>query len=98
MTVAFSGAEVSVTGNLCPKGKAYAVDECTCPKRVLTTTVAVKGGGVLPVKTDKPIEKRLQFEVMKEINRHTVTLPVEIGQIVFALSGEVNVVATAARA
>ena len=35
----------SVTGNSCPRGDKFAHQELTCPMRVLTTTVAVSGGG-----------------------------------------------------
>ena len=40
MTVELSdGGEIlSVTGNTCPRGKQYAIDECTHPVRTVTTT------------------------------------------------------------
>ena len=43
---------LSVSGHTCKRGEVYANTECTAPKRTITTTVAVKGGGVVPVKTD----------------------------------------------
>ena len=32
-----------VTGNSCPRGKAYAETECIRPERILTTTVRLAG-------------------------------------------------------
>lgn len=79
-----SGAVINVTGNTCPRGKKYAVDECTNPVRMVTSTVKVKGGEhpVVPVKTSKPVPKGLMFEIMKEINSVTVEAPVKIGDVV----------------
>ena len=30
--------EMNVTGNTCIRGKTYAINELTCPKRVITST------------------------------------------------------------
>ena len=92
-----NGGVVSVTGNTCPRGKQYAVDECTNPVRTVTSTVRVKGGGVVAVKTDRAIPKALVFEAMRVINGACVTLPVCIGDVVIRdlLSTGANVVITA---
>jgi CxxC motif-containing protein len=34
--------ELNVTGNTCPRGKKYAINEVTCPKRVITSTAVIK--------------------------------------------------------
>ena len=75
---------VSVTGNTCPRGKAYAITECTAPTRMLTSTVKVNGGrtAMVPVKTSQPIPKEMMFEIMKEINAAEIESPVKIGQII----------------
>ena len=39
-----SGEILSVTGNTCKRGDAYARSECTNPVRSLATTVKVDGG------------------------------------------------------
>jgi CxxC motif-containing protein len=45
LTVTLDGGKfVSVTGNTCPRGAKYAQDEVTAPKRMLTSTVRIKGG------------------------------------------------------
>lgn len=61
------GAPVKVEGNACPRGEKYAVTECTAPTRTVTSTVVCKGGGVVPVKTDRAVPKGKIFDVMKEI-------------------------------
>lgn len=75
---------VNVTGNTCPRGKAYAETECTFPTRMLTSTVKVNGGrtAMVPVKTSQPIPKGMMFEIMKEINAVEVASPVKIGQVI----------------
>lgn len=89
---------VSITGNSCKRGEAYAVAECTNPTRTLTSTVKLKGGQFLmaPVKSDKPIPKALIFECMKSINQCCVNAPVKVGDVVIAniLNTGVNIIAT----
>ena len=91
------GAVLSVAGNSCPRGKQYAIDECTHPMRTVTSTVRTSDGGVVPVKTDRTIPKERMFDCMKEINRASVTLPVHIGDHVIEniLGTGANVVITA---
>ena len=99
MTVetAEDGAVLSVTGNTCPRGKQYAIDECTHPMRTVTTTAPTLNGGVIPVKTDRTIPKELIFACMEAINASTVTLPARIGDIVIenVLDTGANIVVTA---
>ena len=98
--LADSGEVLSVVGNICPRGKVYATDECTNPKRVVTSTVRFKDGGVAPVKTVDSIPKSLVFEAMKAINAARPEGDLEIGAVVIenvAGSG-VNVVITGKKA
>lgn len=92
-----NGTVTEVTGNTCPRGKQYAIDECTNPVRTITTTARTSNGSVIPVKTDRPIPKNLMFECMEEINRASVTLPAQIGDVVIEdlLNTGANVVVTA---
>ena len=92
-----NGVVTEVTGNTCPRGKQYAIDECTNPVRTVTTTARTADGGVIPVKTDRPIPKELMFECMKEIDRSVVTLPAQIGDVVIEnlLETGANVIVTA---
>lgn len=78
------GKVLSVSGNTCKRGEHYAVSECTAPKRVLTTTVRVRGGSLplVSVKTADAIPKELLFDAMKALNAVTVKAPVKIGGVV----------------
>ncbi len=71
---------LSLTGNACPRGKLYAENEVACPKRVVTSTVRAQDGGLIPVKTNKPVRKSEIFAVMQKINAFVCSAPVEMGQ------------------
>ena len=97
LTVELEGKNVlSVSGHTCKRGEAYAVSECTSPMRTLTTTAPVIGGGVVPVKTDRPIPKELLFDCMKEINAARVDCDAKIGDTVIEniLGTGANVITT----
>ena len=83
LTVELDGKEIiSVTGNTCPRGKEYAVNECTCPVRTVTTTVRCEDGGMVSVKTAKPIPKDKMLEAMKIINKTVAKAPLSVGDII----------------
>ncbi len=90
--------DLKVTGNFCPRGARYAVEELTCPKRTLTSTMKTNDlvHPRVSVKTDKPIEKRLILEAMKEIDSKIVKLPIHIGDIIIknVCGSDSNIVAT----
>lgn len=73
-----------VTGNACPRGEKYAINELTHPTRTITSSIRVTNRPytLVSVKTDQPIPKDKMFEVMKEIDKLTVEAPTKIGQIV----------------
>ena len=73
---------VNVEGYTCKRGLAYAESECVAPMRTLTTTAPVEGGGVVPVKTNKPVPKELLFECMAEVNKARVPADAKLGEIV----------------
>ena len=64
--------------------------------RTVTSTVAIKGGGVVPVKTDRTIPKELMFECIKQINSTSVSPDAPIGTIVIEnlLGTGANVITT----
>lgn len=88
------GNEMSVSGNLCPRGKVYAINECTDPQRMVTSTVRTDDGGVVAVKTDKTIPKDKMMECMKMINSVTAKLPVCVGDVIIDDIFGAKVVAT----
>lgn len=81
LTVDICG-EISVSGNFCPRGVTYAVNECTNPQRTVTSTVRTEDGGVVAVKTDKVIPRDKMMECMKIINSVVAPLPIRIGDVV----------------
>ena len=89
---------LSVTGNACPRGKAFAIAETTQPMRTLGTTVATSFPDVpvLPVRTDGEIPKDAIPAVMAAINAVTLRRTVARGEPVLAdVCGlGVNVIAT----
>lgn len=99
LTVETEGDQIlSVSGNTCPRGDAYARKELTNPTRIVTSSVCVRGG-VLPaasVKTESDIPKGKIKDCMKALKGVTIEAPVHIGDIVvYDVAGTgVNVIAT----
>ena len=87
---------LSIEGYTCPRGKVYANTECTAPKRTITTTVAVEGGGVVSVKTDSMVPKELVMECMKVINSVKAPVNSPMGTVIIEniLGTGVNVITT----
>lgn len=92
------GAVVSVTGNTCPRGDAYARKEVTHPTRIVTTTVPVRGGTAATVscKTRSDIPKDKIFAVIRALKAVTADAPVAIGDVLLpdAAGTGVDVIAT----
>lgn len=86
MTVTGEVGALQVTGNTCPKGEKYAVDECTNPVRTVTSTVRVSNrkDTMVSVKTAAPVPKGKMMEVMAALRSVTVSAPVQIGHVVLS--------------
>ena len=76
------GGELTVSGNACARGRAYAIEEISAPKRTLTTTVKAKNGSVVAVKSANPIPKDKMLDAMKIINSLEIDLPITIGTVI----------------
>ena len=76
--------QMQVTGNACPRGKVYAINELTNPTRTITSSIRVTNRPytLVSVKTSNPIPKGKMFEVMEEIDKLSVEAPTVIGQVV----------------
>lgn len=99
LTVMLEGGEVvSVSGNTCPRGEAYARKEVTNPTRIVTSTVMVEGGkaAMVSVKTKEDIPKDKIFDCVKALKGVTVKAPVHIGDVIVSnVAGTgVDIVAT----
>lgn len=78
----YEGTQVlSVTGNLCARGKAYVIQELQDPRRTIATSVKVKGGEMplVSVRLTNAIPKARIFDVMEAVNSLVLTAPVHIG-------------------
>lgn len=77
-------SEMNVTGNACPRGEKYAINELTNPTRTITSSIRVSNRPhtLVSVKTDNPVPKNKMFEVMEEIDKLSIEAPTHIGQIV----------------
>ena len=74
---------ILVTGNTCPRGKTYAINEITAPKRMVTGSVRVSGGTIpmVSVKTREAIPKQLICESLEVLKNVVLTAPVHIGDV-----------------
>lgn len=88
----------TVTGNTCKRGEIYGLNEVKNPTRIVTSTVKINDceNKVVPVKTKEPIPKGMIFDVMKEINKASISLPIKVGDIIIEniLNTGVDVVST----
>jgi len=73
----------SVTGNTCPRGEKYGIDECTNPVRTVTSILRIsnRDGIMVSVKTSAPIAKGRMYEAMERIRSAAVAAPVRIGDV-----------------
>lgn len=89
---------LNVTGNTCIRGKKYAINEVTAPKRIITSTVVVNSKIVsrLPVMTENDVPKELMFEIVKELNNIRVEVPVKCRDVIIenVCNTGVNIIAT----
>ena len=85
LTVEVEGTRVlSVEGNTCPRGVAYAEAEVSNPLRVFASTVRVEGGAlsVCPVRSRAPLPLVKVFDVARELAKVVLPAPVRIGQVI----------------
>lgn len=98
LEVSRDGDNITVTGNKCTKGAEFALNEETHPMRTICSTVrtAFSQMPVLPVRVSAEIPKSRIFDVMAEINKVTISKPVESGGVIIpnVLGLGVDVIAT----
>jgi len=75
---------ISTEGNKCEKSEEFVSQELVEPMRILTTTVRIEGSKwlVMPVRTDKPVPKRLFPRIMRQLRRIKLQAPVNMLDIV----------------
>ncbi len=76
--------DFTVTGNRCPRGQTYAIQELTDPRRVVTAVVPTNCHALpyLPVRTDKPLPKTLIPDLLNSLYKMRVDAPKAMGDII----------------
>ena len=87
---------VDLNGNSCKYGAEYAECEIIDPRRMVTTTVRIKGGiyPLIPVYTEFPFPKPQIFELLAKLRQLELEAPVKGRYVVLenALGSGINVV------
>ena len=80
------GENLTVSGNKCKRGETFAKAEMTNPVRTICTTArtSFKDAPVVPVRVSKDIPKDKIFDIMREIDKVTVSKPVKRGDVLIA--------------
>ena len=75
---------LGIAGNVCQRGEAYAEAELADPRRMVATTVQVRGGlhPLVPVYTTAPFPMPLIFELLAELRQVVLQAPVRAHQTV----------------
>jgi len=95
---------LSVSGNQCQRGAAYALEEIRAPKRVVTATCKIGDVSAnaanavrrMPVKTAVPCLREKIPALLEDIYKAKVSLPVKTGDVIIKnWNGEnIDVIAT----
>jgi CxxC motif-containing protein len=98
ITVDFKGNKIKTVGQQCKQGETYAIQEVKDPRRVLTTTIRINDGKrpMLPVRSEKEIQKKLIKKCVKKLSKMKVKAPVKCGEVICKniLDTGVNIIAT----
>jgi CxxC motif-containing protein len=85
-------------GNECLKGERYAIQEIKKPMRILTTTVFVEQGEqiLLPVRSEKAINKDLILNGIYKLSKIKVKAPIKNQEIIYKniMNTGVNIIAS----
>ena len=85
VTMTEKGEFESVCGNTCPRGAAYARQECTLPLRMITAVIPAAGSDIpLSVRTTRPVPRDMIRSVMHELSNVRISIPVHIGQVIIS--------------
>ena len=81
LSIEEKNGEVIVSGNTCPRGRLYDIEEFTHPKRAVTALVRHEGGTVASVKTSNTVPKERIFDVVAEIDKLVAPKDAKIGDV-----------------
>jgi len=74
---------MTIAGNHCKRGAAYAKAELSDPRRMIASTVRIHGGihKMLPVSTNAPFPKGKIMDLMVLLKSVEITAPVKMGDV-----------------
>ena len=77
-------SDLTVTGNRCPRGKAYCINECFNPKRTFTASVKIEGckRAVMPVRSKEAVPKDKLMECIEEVHKIVLKAPVKSHDVI----------------
>jgi CxxC motif-containing protein len=77
---------VELKGQACQRGEAFVREELTSPRRMLTTTVRVRGGHLplVPVRSTAPLPQSLIVDIAALLREVELDAPVDEYQVVLA--------------
>lgn len=84
LSAQFDADQIVVTGNACPKGREYAINECITPVRTVTATIRVSNrhNTMVSVKTSIPVAKSKKMDVIKALRETQVEAPIVNGDVI----------------
>ena len=84
ITLVDEEGKITVSGNRCVRGENYARNEYTNPRRMITTTVSIKGSHIhmLPVISSDTVPKEMLKDCLHYLYTLQLEAPVTMGQIV----------------
>lgn len=89
---------IDVLGAACQRGKDYAICELQDPRRMIASTVKVKGGlhPLVPVYTREAFPKPMIPQLAQKLREVEVSAPVKINQVILedALGTGVDIIAS----
>lgn len=98
LTVSFEEGRYVIEGNLCNRGREFAINEVTNPKRSVCSTIKTIYNKIprLPVRTDGEVSLKYVFDIIAHINSVLLDYPVHTGDVIIrdVCGTGINIIAT----
>ena len=93
-----SGGEILVSNEGCKRGREYAINEINDPRRMVASTVRVRGGlhPLMPVHTARPFPKGQIKALLAALREIRIQAPFHLGKVVLpdALGSGIDILAS----
>ena len=101
LTAEHDGENWNISGNMCPRGKVYALQELTDPRRVVTAVIPCRNSlqELIPVRTDQPFPKKEIASLLNRLYKISAAAPVKTGDVIWENvdNSGINIIATESR-